>query len=323
LGEYVYDGDGKRIQVTEDNMTTTYIYASFIVLYEENTTGTATYIYGPTGALAKRTTINEETNTFYYHTDRLGSTRLITDSNKNIVAAVTYHPFGELSTMGGIEHYLFNRKEKDSTGLYYYGARYYDPDLGRFISRDPFRGRVAKPQSLNRYTYCLNSPLKYIDLWGQDFSPVDPTVEEYLSDEEDLYAPPEIIGDPIYENKRIKLPTTDGEVVVFDDCDDEEGGSWSDWKKKAYEKREEKFEKEAERLQALADALNAFALALGVMSVGLAVIALIVPFGGFITAVASIFIGATAATIGLEASAVGKEAARMRKIASTLDDLGS
>jgi RHS repeat-associated protein len=166
LGEYVYDGDGKRIQVTENSTTTTYIYSGLTVLYEENSTGSATYIYGPRGRLAKRTTINEESNTFYYHTDHLGSTRLVTDDTKNIVSAVTYHPFGEVCSEEGSEDFLFNGKEKDANDLYYYGARYYDPEIGRFLTRDPLGGAMVKPQSLNKYTYCVNNPMKYVDPAG-------------------------------------------------------------------------------------------------------------------------------------------------------------
>jgi len=107
--------------------------------------GTACYIYGPAGLLVKRTIIDSESTTFYYHSDLLGSTRLVTDSNKNIVSAVTYHPFGEPSLKEGSEHYLFTGKEKNETGLYYYGARHYDPDLGRFLTRDPYNGKLVKP----------------------------------------------------------------------------------------------------------------------------------------------------------------------------------
>lgn len=94
VGEYVYDGDGKRIQTTENYETITYIYSGLFLLYEEKTTGTASYVHGPRGLLMKRTTINEESNTFYSHGDHLGSTRLVTDENKNIIAAISYHPFG-------------------------------------------------------------------------------------------------------------------------------------------------------------------------------------------------------------------------------------
>jgi RHS repeat-associated protein len=140
IGEYVYDGDGKRLQKTENSMTSTYIYSGINPMYEENSTGSACYIYGPTGLLAKRTTIDQESNTYSYHKDRLGSTRSITDSNKNIMAASTYQPFGETEAEEGSEKYLFNGKERDSTGLYYYGARYYDPQIGRFIKRDLWKG---------------------------------------------------------------------------------------------------------------------------------------------------------------------------------------
>jgi RHS repeat-associated protein len=167
LGEYVYDGDGRRLQVTENGEATTYIYSGLTVLFEENSAGTADYIYGPAGLFAKRTTINEESNTFYYHTDHLGSTRLVTDGTKNIVTAVTYHPFGEPDTCEGSEHYLFSGKQRDSTGIYYLGARYYDPELGRFLTRDPLVGDTMTPQRLNRYTYCRNNPLKYVDPWGE------------------------------------------------------------------------------------------------------------------------------------------------------------
>jgi RHS repeat-associated protein len=88
---------------------------------------------------------------------------LVTDENKNIVAAVTYHPFSEPCIEEVAEHYLFTGKEKDSTGLYYYGARYYDPEIGRWIERDLRRGVAENPMSLNRYVYCYNNPLRYVD----------------------------------------------------------------------------------------------------------------------------------------------------------------
>ncbi|MBU0707298.1 RHS repeat-associated core domain-containing protein, partial [Patescibacteria group bacterium] len=62
-----------------------------------------------------------------------------------------------------ITDYKFTGKELDaSTGLYYYSARYYDPDLGRFISPDSIVQAPYDPQTLNRYSYCRNNPVKYI-----------------------------------------------------------------------------------------------------------------------------------------------------------------
>lgn len=61
---------------------------------------------------------------------------------------------------------LFTGQILDDTGLYYYGARYYDPTIGRFISPDPIVQSPSNPQTLNRYSYVLNNPLKYIDPSG-------------------------------------------------------------------------------------------------------------------------------------------------------------
>ena len=60
----------------------------------------------------------------------------------------------------------FTGQRLDGTGLYYYNARYYDPAIGRFISADTVVQDFRNPQTLNRYSYCLNNPLKYIDPSG-------------------------------------------------------------------------------------------------------------------------------------------------------------
>jgi RHS repeat-associated protein len=61
---------------------------------------------------------------------------------------------------------LFTGQRLDGTGLYYYGARYYDPTIGRFISADPMVKSLANPQAFNRYSYVLNNPLKHVDPSG-------------------------------------------------------------------------------------------------------------------------------------------------------------
>jgi len=237
IGEYVYDGDGKRLQKIENSITTIYIYSGINSIYEDNSTGSACYVYGPTGLIAKRTIIDQESNTYFYHKDHLRSIRLVTDSSKNIIVASTYHPFGETNVEEGAEEYLFNGKEKDGTGLYYYGARYYDPQIGRFITKDLIKSNRMNSQSLNRYSYCLNNPIKYIDLEG--------LIENQFSiDGGGTQEEPEVTGDPSYNGfGEITIPTSMGDVNI--DLDTE---NWGDVDEKAKQNQVRKtFEKSLRR----------------------------------------------------------------------------
>jgi RHS repeat-associated protein len=92
----------------------------------------------------------------------------VTDTSKNIVTAITYHPYGETNVKEGTKSYFYTEKEQDSTELYYFVGRYYDPCLGRFMTRDSEFGYMNRPQTLNRYTYVLNNPLKFVDPDGHD-----------------------------------------------------------------------------------------------------------------------------------------------------------
>ncbi|MEW6619841.1 MAG: RHS repeat-associated core domain-containing protein, partial [bacterium] len=116
----------------------------------------------------------------------------MTDSMGEIVWSSDYLPFGELiNTEGKIENnFTFTGKEYDeATGLYYFGARYYDPKVGRFITKDPWSctpedERIINgalypiiaqliitegltiPQNIHPYMYCYNNPINYIDPYG-------------------------------------------------------------------------------------------------------------------------------------------------------------
>jgi RHS repeat-associated protein len=157
----------------------------------------------------------------------------------------TYHPFGEVSTQEGTEYYTFTGKELDETGLYYYGAWYYDPDLGRFITRDSLMGHVSNPQRLNRFAYCQNNPLSYTDPWGESYKPTEPCIEGGGDVDE-----PEITGDPVYEgNGVITIPTSEGDVTI-DSKKEENIGDWEDKARdKAREKEHDKLRKELEKAE--------------------------------------------------------------------------
>jgi RHS repeat-associated protein len=104
----------------------------------------------------------------YYHPDHLGSTSVVTDKNGAITAEFAYLPFGEsYPTDNPAVHYKYTGKERDTeTALYFYGARYYDSRIGRFISADSIVQSKRNPQFLNRYSYVMNNPVKLIDPSG-------------------------------------------------------------------------------------------------------------------------------------------------------------
>ena len=82
------------------------------------------------------------------------------------VETTEYMPFGPMREHSGavVSNFKYTDQELDpETGLYFYGARYYDPVIGRFISADTVVQNFTEPQNLNRYTYCLNYPLSYVD----------------------------------------------------------------------------------------------------------------------------------------------------------------
>jgi len=112
---------------------------------------------------------NPEKLQYYYHSDHLGSSNLITDILGEVVQHIEYVPFGEVF----IEEknnkwntpYLFNAKELDEeTGLYYYGARYYDPRVSVWYGVDP---KWEEYPNITPYAYCLNNPVKLVDPDGQ------------------------------------------------------------------------------------------------------------------------------------------------------------
>ena len=112
-------------------------------------------------------TTKEET--FFYHSDHLGSTSYITDDHANITQYDAYLPYGELLVD---EHssreelpYKFNGKQFDEeTGLYYYGARYMNPMASIWYGVDPL---AEKYPNVNGYCYTMDNPIKYLDPNGK------------------------------------------------------------------------------------------------------------------------------------------------------------
>ena len=134
---------------------------------------------------------NQPPSVFYFHHDHLGSTNFLTDAAQKIAAHEEYFPTGELwvdETSDPLHvqtPYLFTGKELDvATGLYYFGARYYDPHIGLWASPDPAlyafmaHESVVDTRRLGLYGYSFNNPLRLIDPNGMD--PTDPTWKRFL-----------------------------------------------------------------------------------------------------------------------------------------------
>ena len=119
----------------------------------------AEYIYANGQRIAK---LNSESDVDFYLNDHLGSARAMTGSNWS----ANYYPFGEFASQTGSDedtHFDFTGHERDrDTGLIYAGARYYDPEVGRWISPDPLYEIRAEESP---YLYVGSNPISRIDLW--------------------------------------------------------------------------------------------------------------------------------------------------------------
>ena len=112
---------------------------------------------------------NYENLQFFYHPDHLGSSSFITNLEGEVVQHIEYVPFGEvfIEERNNVWNtpYLFNANEFDEeTGMYYYGARYYDPRLSLWMSTDPMEEDYPNVSS---YVFCHNNPQIYIDPDGR------------------------------------------------------------------------------------------------------------------------------------------------------------
>jgi len=106
--------------------------------------------------------------TFYFHPDHVGSIKYITNPEGNKVTEVNYTPYGEQTTDGPN---IFNKKytgqtDDNKTELMYYNARYYDPQIGRFITPDSLVPSPTSSQSYNRYMYVNGNPINFRDTGG-------------------------------------------------------------------------------------------------------------------------------------------------------------
>ena len=168
--EYTYNAENVRIRSFCSENDSQFVYdtvAKLSRLLIKNTNGEITkYVYG-------RGLIGEECGGEFrtYHFDHRGSTIAITDIVGNITDTFKYDTYGKLIGRSGTTAtpFLYNGRDgvmTEDNGLFYMRARYYSPDLRRFINADVVPGKISNAITLNRYAYANGNPVSNIDPLG-------------------------------------------------------------------------------------------------------------------------------------------------------------
>lgn len=171
-GAYVYDGAGNRVKKTVGSNVTLYWPGAGALLDESDSSGTTMAKQVPFAGLLVWSESVSAGGRFLFQ-DHLGSTRVTGDASGNLGDDIDYLPFGSIAGNYGsasANHYTFTGYESDQSesSTDYAIFRNLSTSMGRFNRPDPYDGSydLTNPQSLNRYAYVLNNPLRYIDPYG-------------------------------------------------------------------------------------------------------------------------------------------------------------
>lgn len=166
--ENEYNHEGIRISKTEGSVTRRYYYDNGIVAYtKDGTSLSSSNILSAEGDVLG----TYRDSAYYTFTkDTQNSTESIVKSDGTLAAAYTYTDFGETAELTGSSfdnEICYTGAVYDAeSGLYYMNARYYDPENGRFISQDSYRGELDELDQWHLYAYCANNPINYADSSG-------------------------------------------------------------------------------------------------------------------------------------------------------------
>jgi RHS repeat-associated protein len=185
LGKYRYNAEGMRDEI-EGKRRTTWVNG-FAYLDKDTATNGLLAKYETQANGRTPSLVTTPSGTDYLHADALGSSTLATGTDGAAKAASHFDAFGNVETQGFTPNkFGYTGHEQDTeTGLIYFKARHYDPELGRFISADPYEGEPTIPVSWNSYLYANGNPLIYIDRNG--YWSVDEIKEQVTAKAKDLY----------------------------------------------------------------------------------------------------------------------------------------
>ena len=176
---YVYDGFGNRVQSNVGSETTKYIYSGNRSILELDGQDNVTAVLrgpGKGGGIGSIIKIERGGQSQYLHYNWRGDVVLVTGDNEEILQKYEYEAFGkQLNAISIDNDYQFSTKEfNEDSGLQYFGRRFYDPELGRFINPDP----LWFIDGHNKYNFCLNNPIRFIDSLGEAITEI-PKPEGY------------------------------------------------------------------------------------------------------------------------------------------------
>ncbi len=173
--ENTYNGGGQRVSKTENGTATNYFYQDGSVLYTTDSSGAKTtqnFLTTAGSTMAAARYGASDISYYTYNKDIRNSTVSILDETGAVATKYSYDEFGQTTVDGD---YTFSNEicytggiYDWASGQYYLNARYYDPEIGRFLSEDTYRGDVNDPDTLHLYAYCANNPINYADPSGHN-----------------------------------------------------------------------------------------------------------------------------------------------------------
>ena len=177
IARFAYNGDGVRVGKTVGGATTDYLVDLAATLPVVISDTDAVYLYG-LDIIAEQLALRQgsgQAQRYYYVHDGLGSVRHLLDNTGQIAETYAYDPFGVALSGGSVPNpYRFTGEAWDAEmELLYLRARYYQPRTGRFVTKDPWKGDVWRPGTLDLYVYVQNNAVNYADPSGLQ-GPYDP-----------------------------------------------------------------------------------------------------------------------------------------------------
>lgn len=219
---------GRRFEKNVNNTITRYIYDGINIIAETDANNVITTTYTYSDNIDEPLSMTRNSQTYFYHSDSLGSITKITDQAGNIVQEYKYDSFGNIVYMKDstfVQPFTFTGREYDpETGLLYLKERTLDTKTGTFISKDPigFKGGI------NLYAYVSNNPINFVDPFGLHevhflplYKTLKPTYDRMVATYDDNGIPANISSgsinpDPKQDNCKQSCPTADSGTYDFE-----------------------------------------------------------------------------------------------------------